>query len=140
MKYILGKNERLDRWVEGEPKDLVWDGKLVTKRLEIEPLTRGELFAQLRAYNISQLGQVKQAILEQSGKVNVFYFPDQEVKYGLPILPHALKFCMESVPEKGIYSCLNCSYTTELQPEERKECPICGKTSWINASNDKRVT
>ncbi len=140
LKYILGKNQKLDQWVEGEPKNLVVDGKLVIKRLAKEPLTRGELFAQLRSSNVSQLGQIKQAILEQSGTVNVFYFSDEEVKWGLPILPQFLKDCMESIPEKGDYSCLNCSFTDTMEPEEKKVCPVCGKMSWVKASGEKRIT
>lgn len=87
LKYIIGKNDRLDKWVEGDPVDLVCDGKLLLDHLEKEPLTKEELFSQLRSNSISHLGQIKQAILEPSGQLSLFYYRDEEVRFGLPVLP-----------------------------------------------------
>jgi uncharacterized membrane protein YcaP (DUF421 family) len=60
-------------------------GKFSIATLKKESLAQDE-FSELRMKSIEHLGQ-KNAFMETSGEVSVFYYEDHEVQPGLPILP-----------------------------------------------------
>ncbi len=99
-----------------------------------------EFFAELRLESVSQLGQIEQAIVESSGNISIFYYADEEVKYGLPIMPDSLDICLHSIPDTDRYSCTFCGYTETLKPAEKFTCPTCKKSTWVKSSNKKRIT
>lgn len=140
LKYLTGKIDRLDEWVEGDPIDLICEGELLIKRVNKEPLTKEELFSQLRSNNISHLGQIKQAILESTGQISIFYFKDNEVKPGLPILPQLCKKPFTRISEADCYSCTHCSHTLLIEPTEKEECPVCNHCCWVKALDEKRIS
>ena len=108
--------------------------------LKKEALAQDEFFAELRIKGISQLGQIEEAIEEVSGEISVFYFPDEAVQYGLPIMPDSFNNTLTTISEPGYYSCIFCGYTEKLKPVQEHKCPTCEKKKWIKASNKKRVT
>ena len=50
-------------------------------------MSQGELFSELREKGVEQLGEVRMAILELSGRVSVFRYPDDQVQQGQNIMP-----------------------------------------------------
>src|SRR5690606_6308436 len=80
--YIIAKSEKAEIMLEGEPVYIIRDGRLCLGAVNGTELGSDEFFGALRDKNIEHLGQVRYAILEDSGKVSVFYFPDDEVKPG----------------------------------------------------------
>ncbi len=86
VTVLISKNEKFEQFVEGNPVCILKDGKLLFKNFEKEPIALDEFFMQLRLDSVSQLGQVEQAFLETNGEVSIFYYEDEKVKPGLPIL------------------------------------------------------
>ncbi len=119
---------------------LIKDGKFDLHSFKKEPLAQDEFFSELRQQSVSHLGQVRMAIIETSGNISLFYYPDEEVKYGLPILPDQFKDITYAIPAKDYYSCTFCAYTENLTPAPSHICPECKKTEWVKSINETRIT
>lgn len=142
LTIVMDKNEKVERVMEGKPVTIVENGRMMLASVQRETLSKPELFLQLRLNHVSHLGQVKLAILESTGEVSVFYFRDDEVRFGLPILPMQYDFPSPSVKRAGYYACSVCSHIQHVHQavsESKLECPDCLGSSWIEASDEKRV-
>ena len=84
---ITEHNEKIEAFVESKPRRLVKDGCLELGNLENENISREEVFMGLREGGIEQLGQVKRAFLEPSGKISVLPFSEKDARRELPIYP-----------------------------------------------------
>jgi uncharacterized membrane protein YcaP (DUF421 family) len=82
---------------------------------------------------------VKNAFMETTGEISVFYYEDHEVQPGLPILPFLFKLKNKTIPIQGIYSCTFCG-NTESHKSGNAECRICEKSEWVEAIQTLRKT
>lgn len=139
VTYYIGKNKRIERLIEGEPVCLVKYGAFSIENFKKELLSEDEFFAELRVQGVSQLGQIEEAFIESSGAISVFYYEDEEVKYGLPIMPDSLHHSHQKISDNDYYSCAFCGYTEKLKPATKHTCPTCKKIKWIKSSNKKRI-
>ena len=90
---------------------------------------------------VTHLGQLEYAILETNGSVSIIYYPDDEVKWGLPVLPHLCAEKSIQISKEGIYACAYCGHIEEIKtPAEELECKECSKNEWVAAINDTRIT
>jgi uncharacterized membrane protein YcaP (DUF421 family) len=139
VTYLVGKHKKFELLVEGKPVCLIKDGQFSIENFKKETLGADEFFAELRMQGVSQLGQIEEAIEESSGNISIFYYPDEKVKYGLPIMPDTLDRTTKKITEAGYYSCLFCGHTDKLQPANEHVCHACKKVEWVKASNKKRI-
>ncbi len=139
VTVIIGRNKKFEILVEGKPVCLIKNGAFSIDNFKKEALGEDEFFSELRMQGVSQLGQVEEAIVESSGNISIFYYPDEEVKYGLPIMPGSLKESSEAIAAEAHYSCIFCGYTAVLKPAAKHSCPTCKKNNWVKASNKKRI-
>ena len=74
-KYLTGWltyfSHGLDRLLEGKPTELIRDGAIVRRGLRHEVMNEKELMAALRLQGVSDVGEVKLAIMEVDGQVSV---------------------------------------------------------------------
>lgn len=138
ISYLMDKSDKLEHILEGRATYIIKDGKFLLENFKKEVIAREELFTILRQQQISHLGQVSKGILESSGHVSVFYYPDDQVKYGLTILPEDNQVFI-NITKQDIYSCRNCGETKELSVGKHA-CPVCEETEWILAVNELRIT
>ena len=138
ITYIAGRVEKVEEFIEGKPIKLLEEGTIVFENFKNESLAYDELFSELRLKNVDQLGQVKQAFLETSGELSVFFFSDEDVKFGLPILPDIYTQEEAKILKAGVYACCHCGQVKTITTSELI-CPICFKKSWIEASKNKRI-
>lgn len=139
ITYFIGKSKSFEKLVEGPPICLIKDGKFETGNFRKEALGADEFFAELRQQGVSQLGQIEQAIEESSGSISVFFYSEEEVKYGLPIMPGSLDGAVVEITEPGYYACTFCGYTEKLKPVKKHTCAGCKKNEWVKATNKKRI-
>jgi uncharacterized membrane protein YcaP (DUF421 family) len=139
ITFLINRSSRIEKFVEGQPTVIVEEGCFLMANFESEPIAQDEFFAQLRIHNVSHLGQVKYALLETNGEVSIFYAPDDEVKYGLPVIPKLYDKKVEAITEEGHYACSLCANTEYLAPTPSHICPVCQKKTWVKAINDKRI-
>jgi uncharacterized membrane protein YcaP (DUF421 family) len=140
VTYFIGKNKNFEKLLEGKPVCLIKEGVFSIDDFGKEILGEDEFFAELRMQGVSQLGQIEEAIEESSGNISIFFYPDEEVKYGLPIMPGSLEKSIKKITEPDYYSCIFCGFTEKLKPATKHNCPACKKCEWIKSSNRKRVS
>ena len=139
VNFFVGRYERIERLVEGRHVRLIKDGRFEAQNFKHEELSKDEIFSDLRMEGVTHLGQVYAAYIEPSGKISVFFYPDKQVRYGLPTLPELLEQQTERIHEAGHWSCGFCGHTQELQPTPQHVCPVCKRKQWVKAVNDLRV-
>lgn len=140
LTYIVGKSEKVEDLLEGKPVRLIQDGVFVLENYKKENLGSDEFFSELRLKGISHLGQVETAIEETSGELSVFYFAEDDIRYGLSVMPGSLTDPLNTIPADGHYSCTFCAYTEHKTEGSGSSCPHCKREQWVQASCKKRIT
>jgi uncharacterized membrane protein YcaP (DUF421 family) len=139
VTWLTGKSKKFEEFIEGKTECLINDGKFSISSFKKETLAQDEFFSELRVKSIEHLGQVKHAFIEPSGEISVFYYADENVKYGLPILPSLFNAKSKFIPTDGIYACSFCGHTQEVKKGNAK-CDVCKREEWVEAINTKRIT
>ena len=139
LTYLTEKSERLEKVVEGSASYIIKNGAFIMSEMKKEPISYQEFFAELRINNVSHLGQVRIAIAEATGEISLFFYPDEEVKFGLPILPHLYDNFIETIDEENIYACNCCGTVQTISPRKEYHCPGCNNNHWVKAINEKRI-
>ncbi|MGX6449382.1 DUF421 domain-containing protein [Patulibacter sp. S7RM1-6] len=70
MSWLSFRVPRLRPVLEGEPRVLVQDGRIIERNLRRERLTVEELAAEARQNQIADLSEVRFAVLETSGRIS----------------------------------------------------------------------
>jgi len=139
--YFISKYKKFETWMEGKPIYLIEDGEFAIDNFKKGALAQDEFFAELRVRNVDHLGQVKLAILETNGQISIFFYPDNEVKYGLPILPNQFYERNSELKAKTKYACYFCANVeTVIQNTSELKCKRCGKKEWVKACSHPRIT
>lgn len=75
LNYGVGvltwKSKKVESFIEGHPKILVHDGKVLEIVMNQEKMTRHELDAAIRKAGLASLNEVRFAILENNGAISV---------------------------------------------------------------------
>lgn len=137
--YLTAKSEKLDDLIEGKCVFLINHGQFNIEGFAKETLAKDEFFAELRQQGISHLGQVETAILETSGTVSVYFYADEDVKYGLPILPDLFDNKIHFIPAEENYACSFCGYVDHIKNNGKHTCIRCEHQEWVRAINKPRV-
>jgi len=138
VTWLLGKSKRFENFIEGKTQCIVEDGQFSIESFEREDLAQDEFFAELRIKSIEHLGQVRNAYIETNGTISVFFYDDENVKYGLPIRPQLFALKNKNIPKSGIYACTFCANTQRLEPTSAR-CSVCNKDEWVEAIKTKRI-
>lgn len=137
--YFVNRSKKFEILLEGSCTCVIENGRFAIENFKKETLAQDEFFAELRQKNISHLGQVQLAILETTGSISVFNYKNDEVKYGLPILPALFANKHEEIKHKDYYSCSFCGITKLLEPSPKTICTCCQKDKWVKSINILRV-
>jgi uncharacterized membrane protein YcaP (DUF421 family) len=137
--YLMAKSSKFDDLVEGKAAYLIKDGEFNVQEFGKEALAHDEFFSELRQQSISHLGQVDTAILETSGILSIYYYPDDQVRYGLPILPALFDKRSKKIPKAGHYACAFCGNVIKVTNTDIKNCEKCGHQEWVEAIKTYRI-
>lgn len=137
---LMVKSKKIEYLLEGKPICLIVDGIFCIDNFKKEDLPVDEFFSELRVQYVSQLGQIREAYLETSGEISIFFYDDDEVKPGLTILPNEYMKHQKEIHEKGSYACAFCGTVKELEPTAGQQCTVCGRREWLKASKRKRLS
>jgi uncharacterized membrane protein YcaP (DUF421 family) len=140
ITYFINQSSRFERFVEGQPRCIVEKGRLLVENFKKEPLALDELFSELRLKSVSHLGQIDQAIIETNGEVSIFFYPDDKVQYGLPIIPDLYNTKLVQIENEGAYACHSCGNIEHLKPITNKQCTECQQVEWVAAIDHKRIS
>ena len=71
MGWLTWRHKRLETFFEGSPQILVHNGLVDERKLAAERMTHHELMAAVRQAGLTDLADVRVAILETNGRINV---------------------------------------------------------------------
>jgi uncharacterized membrane protein YcaP (DUF421 family) len=71
VKFLIFKFKPVERFLEGEPTLLVYNGRMNIENLRKEQITIEELNSSIREHGIKDLSEVDLAILEADGNISV---------------------------------------------------------------------
>lgn len=137
--YCITRSEKVEFFFEGKPHYIILNGAGTTVSVKNQEMASDEFFAELRSKNIDHFGQIKCAIMETNGEINVLFFKDEEVVPGLPIWPALYNEKYENIKTPGIYSCSHCGKTETLQPIDKKVCTKCKNEKWVTSISCTRT-
>ncbi|CRY56725.1 MULTISPECIES: DUF421 domain-containing protein [Yersinia] len=137
--YLMSRSEKIQQWMEGKPLIIVSDGVFVWKTMQQENITHDEFFMELRQQGVEHLGQVRLGILEVNGAISVFFFSDDQVKPGLPVLPKCCIRPFTTIEKSGEYACSQCSLILSLARDTQATCQRCGHHHWVEALHHQRA-
>ena len=138
VTWVTGKSKWFEELLEGKTELLIENGFFSMLKFDKEDIAQDEFFSELRLQSIEHLGQIKYAFLEPSGNISVFFFRDEEVKPGLPVLPALFSKKSKIITTGGLYACANCGFTQHLAPGGAK-CPVCAEDEWVLTIQTLRV-
>lgn len=139
VTWLTGRSKWFEELLEGKTELLIDNGIFSVLKFEKEEIAQDEFFSELRHKSVEHLGQVKYAFLEPSGNISVYFFSNEEVKPGLPLLPALFNMKSETIDHDGLYACANCGYTKDLTPGHA-QCPVCKKDQWVEAIKTLRIS
>jgi uncharacterized membrane protein YcaP (DUF421 family) len=136
---FTAKYSKLEKIAEGTAIRFIKDNRFDVEHFKSEELDKDQLASDLRKQGVSQLGQVTAGYIEPGGEISVFFYPDKEVKFGLPLLPERYEKELSEIKKEGYYACSFCGHTEELKPLKQYKCPVCKREKCVEASNDLRM-
>ncbi|MEJ7647046.1 MAG: YetF domain-containing protein [Chryseolinea sp.] len=139
LTWLTAKSTLFEKFLEGVTECLIDEGKISFQTFQRESLAQDEFFTELRLKNVDHLGQVKRAYLETSGDISVFFYEDEDVKPGLPILPELFNKHLSIITSSARHCCIQCGDIHELSPGKHA-CSTCQGTKWVLPIQTKRVT
>jgi len=71
LGIVTYRSKTAEKWIEGEPEVLIFNGKLVKKNLEKEGLTMDELEGAMRVAGCEKLKEVQLAMMELNGQISI---------------------------------------------------------------------
>lgn len=71
LKWLTGRSRRVRHVIEGEPRLLVRDGRLLEKALREEGIESEEVRRAARANGLARIEQVRLAVLETDGTISI---------------------------------------------------------------------
>lgn len=137
--WLLRKNEAVETLMEGRPVELIQDGRILLDQLERARLSQEELFEMLRLKDVSQLGEICRAYMEQNGQISVF--KHRHPLRGLPIAPpwdlaeHQAQQAGRIFDEPQHLACCNCGFSDSYYGVLPK-CPQCQSENYLAAQVD----
>lgn len=140
VTYLVGRNKKFEKLLEGRPDLLIQNGMFAIENFKKEALGQDEFFAELRLRGVSHLGQVQTAFIETNGGISVFFYPSEQVKFGLPIMPDSLDDQTRRIKLAAVYACTFCGFSEKIDPVNKHVCPKCRKDFWVKANNAQRIT
>lgn len=83
LSYISLKNTKIRRFIDGTPKVIIKNGKLMFKEMSKLRYSLDDLISQLREQGIKSIDEVNFAVLENNGKLSIF---EEGNDYPMPLI------------------------------------------------------
>lgn len=137
LTWLAARSEKIESILEGDPMYIIEDGMFTMEEESQKAFAKDEFFAEMRSVSIEHVGQVRTAILETNGQVSFFYYSDEDVKPGLPVLPKPYGERSKTIAKAGDFACTFCAQVKKLKKAEA--CDRCGHEEWVPAIKTIRV-
>ncbi|UTH43895.1 DUF421 domain-containing protein [Loktanella salsilacus] len=137
LDILIYRYRTAEKFVDGRTTEVVRAGVLNIRTLQGNKIGRSELFEGLRQAGFVNLGEVRQAYLESSGRFSIFRLDSPQT--GLPIepawdvYPPAMFGPGTEVHDISL-ACCECGTVTEILGKTPIACPHCCGNVWTPAT------
>jgi uncharacterized membrane protein YcaP (DUF421 family) len=138
VSRLTWQHVAVESFIEGSSAGLVYDGVVEYEQLEHERISFPELAMMLREKGIENLGDVRRAFLEPSGKLSVFPFETVGERIGLPLDALVPGSHFERLRAGGTatssatYACTGCGHQRQYSAAERVvPCTRCAYEEFV---------
>ncbi|MDO5757101.1 MAG: DUF421 domain-containing protein [Rhodobacterales bacterium] len=135
LDILIFRFKPLEKAIDGGSAEMIVDGVIDPRTMRASNIGKNELFESLREQGYVQLGEVRRAYLESSGRFS--FFRIHPPRTGLPIEP---PWDVSPPPKYGPgtqiikpLSCCECGMVCEGGGTTPPSCPRCGGTGWTPA-------
>jgi len=136
--WLMEHSPALSRWTEGCPVPIIRDGSYNLPAIRQQNISCDEFFMELRQLGVEHLGQVRLGILEVDGDLSLYFYPDDQVRPGLSVLPEEFRPRYRKVPQDGLYACCECGVVESLAAGDELKCARCESPDWSLALSGVR--
>lgn len=137
ITWLMSKSPVVESVLEGNPLYIIEEGMFVLSEANKHTFAKDEFLAEMRRQSIEHLGQVRVAILESNGEISFFFYADDEVKWGMPVLPKSQNKASVNISQKADYACTYCGNVVKLSGPEK--CSRCKHEEWVEAIQTTRI-
>lgn len=137
--FAISKNKYLHALIEGIPVTVIKDGLYELESLKKLNISSSELLMEFRQRGVEHLGQVRLAIVEIDGDVSLYFFPKENVRPGLSVLPPEHRDEYKIATHSGLHCCVNCGFTHLIESRCGARCERCSKEIWSPALTNHRA-
>ena len=137
LDWLISRFKAVEKVIDGKASEMVRDGVIIVQNLRNSNIGVDELFMSLREQGYSNLGQVRQAYLETSGRFSTFRA--QSPHLGLPIeppfdvTPPELHGAGTQIDINLTMACCRCGKLGEDPGKISGTCAHCGSNTWTTA-------
>ena len=82
LGWVSYRSDMMRRLLEGQPRILIQDGRLLEEILARDKVTEAEVLSEMRLAGIARIDDVQWGILEPSGRISFLKRDDQSAKDG----------------------------------------------------------
>lgn len=131
VAWAASESCRINQLMEGKAVVIVRDGQFELKPNGKLGFSKWEFFAELRNQSVEHLGQVRIGVLENDGTVSLLFYPDGEVRMGMPLFPEQYVKVDHIDPGRPC-ACMYCG-SVQQPAAATAACARCGYGEWTNA-------
>lgn len=129
INWLAFKYRKAEVVTQGDVSLLVKDGVLQLKDLEEGHISKEQIFATLRSYNIQHLGEIRRVYLEASGLFSIF--KRKEPQPGMSVLPDQDDELRQTMPhQEGLVACCRCGNVAREEDSRQQPCNVCENQEW----------
>ncbi len=133
LTWLVGKFDFFNTLLEGKALVIVREGEFAVNEENKSTFSKMEFFSELRNESIEHLGQVRIAVLETDGSLSLLRYPEEEIKYGLPIFPDDYQEVDQQSATDSPIACMYCGHV--ITAEKPLACTKCGHHKFAKAMN-----
>lgn len=137
LDVLIFRFRPVEKALDGRTAEVIRDGVIDTDTLRRRNLGQSELFEGLREKGYKNLGEIRTAYLESSGRFSIFHRPRPQL--GLPIEPAwdtmpPVIFTSGNNVENLRLACCSCGFLLATDHDTTPDfCPNCQGRSWTAA-------
>lgn len=137
LDWLISRYKPVEKAIDGATAEVLHDGVLNIHALRSANIGKSELFASLREQGYTNVGEVRRAYLETSGRFSAFRA--KQPYYGLPIepawdvKPPVMYGPGTDFGKDAPFACCDCGLVDKESDRTPPACQACGGTAWTEA-------
>lgn len=138
LDVLIYRYQPVEKIIDGLTAEAMRDGVIVVRTLRHANIGKSELFESLRQAGFANLGEVRRAYLESSGRFSFFRAdtprPGLSVEPAWDVAPPTKNGPGTPVDLNALMVCCDCGTVVSGTKVLPKECALCGGTTWTAAT------